>query len=659
VTPTLHRLLLLALGGVLLGGPPIAGSISADRPNVLLISIDTLRADRLGSYGYTAARTPVLDALAAKGVLFTDATSHAPLTLPAHVAMLTARYPGAYGIRVNGMGSVPASATTIAERFKGLGYRTGAVVASAVLARGYGLDQGFDDYDDQIVVSTSETLSTAELQRPADAVTTAAKGWLDPRDANPWFLWVHYYDPHLPYAAPAKYRAAAPDRPYDAEIAFTDAEIGRLLAGVDRARTIVVVTGDHGEALGEHGEPDHGFFLYDSTLRVPLIVSGPNLKPRRVAEQVRHVDLAPTLVQLAGGQAQSGDDGQSLVGLLNGESRREVPVSLAESWYPRYHFGWSELKSIRVGEWKYIAAPKPELYDLRTDKAEARNVAAERGAVAGRLAQDLSRIAGRFEQRAVATEQPDPAAVQRLQALGYLGSFAVVSSGSAQENPLDRVGDYRKYRDLFNRALSLLGRAQPAEAAAVLQQLVKLNVRAFEAHLYLGNAYAALKKPREALGEYDAAALLNPSVATPHIEAAKLLSTANDHPAAILRGRKAIEIAPGSDYANYTLGIVYRRAERWPEAADALLRAVELNPGNVRARAALGAAAMRTGRIDVASTQYNELIRRSYDVAPSHFNLGIIAASRKDTAEAARRFKLALQADPNFKPARDALAKIK
>ena len=655
----MHVRYLIALAVVAVLAP--APSAPQARPNILLITIDTLRADRVGAYGYKRAHTPTLDRLAAEGVRFADATAHAPLTLPSHAAILTGRYPGAFGIRLNGMGSLPANVTTLAERLESAGYRTGAVVASAVLSRGFGLDQGFDEYDDRIAVVASDTVSVADLQRPADRVTAAARAWLASQ-TGPWFLWVHYYDPHLPYAAPARFQALTPGRPYDAEIAFTDAQIGALLTSVDRARTAVIVTADHGEALGDHGEPDHGFFLYDATLHVPLIVTGPGLKPHVVTEQVRHVDLPSTIAELAGdpASAPANEDGESLVALMKGGTRRDVPVSLAESWYPRYHFGWSELRSVRVGEWKYIAAPKPELYDLRTDTGEAKNIVSARATVAGRLAADLIRITERFGAPAAArAAQPDPAVVERLQALGYLGSFAPATSSSAQENPKDHVAEYRQYRESFNRALSLLGRNRPAEAAAALQRIVKMNVRAFEAHLYLGNAYAAQGKAQAALGEYDAAAQLNPSLSTPHIEAAKVLSNSNDHAAAVVRGRKGLELAPQSDYAHYTLGVIYRRMERWPEAAEALLRAVELNPVNVRARAALGSVAMRLGRRDLAAQQFAEMVRLEYQVAPAHFNLGILAAGRNDPTEAARRFRLALAADPDFKPARDALAKMK
>jgi arylsulfatase A-like enzyme/Tfp pilus assembly protein PilF len=631
-----------------------------NRPNVLLVTIDTLRADRVGAYGYAAGRTPTLDRLASEGVRFADATAHAALTLPSHVAILTGRYPGAFGVRLNGMGTVPAGSRSIAERFRREGYETAAIVGSAVLDDAYGLSHGFTEYDDRIQVPVRNTLSTAETQRRADEVTSRARSWIAGRQA-PWLLWVHYYDPHLPYDPPAKYAALAPGRAYDGEIAFVDAELGALLSSIDRRRTVIAVTSDHGESLGEHGEPDHGFFLYDATLHVPLIVAAPALTTRVVAEQVRSIDIAATLSDLAGlpARADDADDGESLLPLMTGGTRRDVPVSVAESWYPRLHFGWSEIRAIRVGEWKYVAAPKPELYDLRVDRQETKNVVRDRGAVAGRLAADLSRIASRFDKVQLTPAQPDAATVERLQALGYLGAFAPVAAGTAGEDPKDHIAGYREYRTAFNHALGLLTKGNGAQAATILQGLVKLNVRAFEAHLYLGTAYALQSKLDEALGEFDVASQLNPELASPHFEAAKVLSSKGQHAQAVERCNTGLKLGGRSAYGYYTLGVVHQRAGEWPEAASAFARSVELNGVDPRARANLASASMRLGDLARARTEFEHMIQLGYQIAPAQFNLGIIAARRGDRAEAARRYKLALDADPAFKPARDALAALK
>jgi choline-sulfatase len=636
------------------------GQPGAPRPNLLLVTIDTLRADRIGAYGYAPATTPVLDRLAAEGVRFTDATAHSPLTLPAHAALLTGRYPARYGLRLNGLAALPESAVTVAERLRAAGYRTHAVVASAILDAAYGLAQGFDAYDSELVAGTDRFVALSELQRRGSEVARLAIAWLDTRPRSPWFLWVHLFDPHLPYDAPDVFARRHPGRPYDAEVAAADEALGRLIARVDRGSTVVVVTADHGEALGEHREADHGYFVYDATLRVPLIVAGPGIRPGVVREQVRSVDVAPTLEALAGLPPRADLDGVSLVPLLQGGRRAAVPVSYAESWYPRLHFGWSELRAIRVGEWKYIAAPKPELYDLRTDRAELSNLVTERPAVASRLQTELAALVRDVEGTAPAppAAQPDPETVERLRALGYIGVLAPPAGGGTADDPKDRLLDYRAYRQRLNQALGALEAGRPAQARSVLQALVKRHVRAFEAHLYLGHAYAAEGHAAAALAAYDAAATLNPSWAMPHFEAAKILIGQGQLAAAIARCRQGLALEPQAFYGLYTSGVVFQKAGLLADAADLFRRAVARNGRDPRARANLAAVSLRLGALDAAAEQFSALIAMKVQVAPSHYNLGVIALERGDRAEAARRFRLALEADPSFAPAREALGRI-
>lgn len=623
---------------------------------VLLVTIDTLRADRLGAYGYTLARTPVLDALAARGVRFADATAHAPLTHPSHAAIMTGRYPGAFGIRLNGMTPLPPDAHTLAERFRDAGFSTGAIVASVILDEAYGIGQGFQSYDDRISVPSGD-VALSTLQRRAGEVTDRALAWLKGR-RGPWFLWVHYYDPHLPYTAPPATSSSAGG--YDAEVAYVDVQLGRLLAAIDGASTLVTVTSDHGEGLGDHGEPDHGYFLYDSVLHVPLIMAGPGVKARVVAEQVRSIDVAPTLADFVGKLEGWQVDGESLRALMDGASRANVPPSYAESWYPKLHFGWSELRSLRVGEWKHVAAPRPELYDLRGDRRELKNVVAARGAVAGRMGADLQRIASRFAATpSPAAAQLDPAAAARLRALGYVGSIAPLASKAGGDDPKDRLDDYLAYRARFNRALALLANGRPAQAAGLLQDLVKRNIRAYEAHLYLGQAYAAMKKYDAALGEFDASLLLNPSNAQPHFEAAKVFAAKGDIKGAIERGGQGLALAPHSFYGHYTTGTIRLRANQPTEAAAALAKAVALNPDDARARANLGEAAMRIRALDLARDQFEALVALNFRVADAQFNLGVIAEARRDIAAARAHYRAALNARPGFAAARTALVRLK
>ena len=643
---------------------PAPAAQRAAARGVLLVTIDTLRADRLGVYGHKAARTPVLDALAARGVRFADATAHAPLTHPSHAAIMTGRYPGAFGIKLNAMTPLPPDAVTLAERFQAAGYATGAIVASVILDEAYGMGQGFQSYDDRITARAGD-VALSTLQRRAGDVTDRALTWLKGRQ-EPWFLWVHYYDAHMPYDPP---RATPPvANAYDGEVAYVDQQLGRLLRGVDASRTLVAVTSDHGEGLGDHGEADHGYFIYDSTLHVPLLIAGPGIGPRVVTEQVRSIDVAPTLVDFAevGTAAAAGTvDGESLRGVMNGQARAEVPPSYAESWYPKLHFGWSELRSLRVGEWKHIAAPNPELYDLRTDAGELKNVIGARGSVAGRMAGDIARIVARFgdDRLSVGSTadayRPDPEAEARLRALGYVGSMAPAASTSGGDDPKDRLPDYVAYRQRFNRALGLLGRGAAAQAATLLQDLVKRNVRAYEAHLYLGQAYAAQKKFDAALGEFDASLALNPANAQPHFEAAKAYAAKGDIAAAVTRGAQGLALDPRSFYGHFTLGTLRLRAGQPTEAAALLAQAVALNPDDPRARANLGEAAMRIRAYEVARQSFEKLVSLDYRVAESHFNLALLAEARRDRGAALMHYAAALKANPKLEAAAKALARLK
>lgn len=637
----------------------LPGPASAPRA-ILLVTIDTLRADRIGVYGHRLARTPVLDGLAHRGARFDDATAPSALTYPAHVGILTGRYPAAFGVRLNGMSPLGAEAVTVAERLKGIGYDTGAVVASIIVNEATGLSQGFDSYDDDIAWGGGQSVALADLQRPAGEVVARAARWIASRKGDRWFLWVHLYDPHLPYAAPAEYRALAPDRPYDAEIAYVDAALGTLLKALDRSTTLIVVAADHGESLGDHGESDHGYYLYDATLRVPLIIAGPGIQPRVVSEQVRTIDIAPTIEALVGLPGRENVDGSDVGALLGGGRRPDPPVAYAESWYPKLHFGWSELRSIRAGEWKYIAAPKPELYDLRVDRAELRNVLADRPGVAARLAGELNRIASTHRSdRVEKPASPDPETVERLRALGYVGSLSPAAASPGGDDPKDRIKDYQTYRASFNRALGALNRGDAASATTLLTRLLKSNVRAFEAHLYLGNAYALQRRYDAALGEYDAAQLLNPELAAPHFEAAKVLLAKGEAAAAAARCQEGLRRDPASFYGHYTAGVIFLKIGQPIQAVAALRRAVDLNGSDPRAHANLASAALAAGDLDLATMQFEAMIALKHQVAPAHYNLGLIADRRGDQAEALRRFKLAVAADPAFAPARSALARMK
>src|SRR5260221_104279 len=424
--------LALGLGLALLAGLTLAGRarrwFGRVSPNLLLVSIDTLRADHLGCYGYAAARPPTLDALAASGLRFAQATTVMPLTLPAHSSLLTGTFPAHHGVRDNGGFYLGDQETTLAEVLREKGYRTGGFVGAFVLDSRWGIAQGFERYFDDFDLSRYEGVGMDAVQRRGDEVVAKALEWLAAERERPFFAWVHLYDPHTPYDPPEPYRSQFPatlEGAYDGEIAWSDALVGRLLAALREdgrlESTVLVVVGDHGESLGEHREQTHGFFVYDATVHIPMIMAGPRVPARAVAEQVRIVDVMPTALDLLGVPVPKAVQGKSLLPLARGESLGLLAVS--ESWYPRYHYGWSELKALRDGRYKLIDAPRRELYDLARDGGELADGAAADPARSDALAKALrDTLAGLTSASAAKGPQSiDPEAEERLQALGYLG----------------------------------------------------------------------------------------------------------------------------------------------------------------------------------------------------------------------------------------------
>lgn len=355
-------------GGVDVGR--LARGLTPSDLNLLFITMDTTRADRLACYGEQGVATPSLDRLAAGGVQFDQAIAAAPLTLPAHSTIFTGEPPPRHGVRDNGGYTLDAKRVTLAEVLARGGWRTGAFVGAFVLDSKWGLDQGFDRYADDFDLTKYASISLGDVSRPGSQVVDRALEWLNQQGDRRFFAWLHFYDPHTPYDPPEPFRTQYAGRPYLGEIAYMDAQIGRVLGWLrDRGlddRTIVVAMGDHGEGLGQHREASHGFFVYDSTLRVPLLIRAPydRLAHRRVPAVVRSEDVLPTVLDLLGQPVPPESKGTSLVPLMTGASADLNLDAYSESYYARYHYGWSELRALRAGRFKLIAAPRPELYDL-------------------------------------------------------------------------------------------------------------------------------------------------------------------------------------------------------------------------------------------------------------------------------------------------------
>lgn len=439
MTSTLRRVVVLALAmaTVTCGRtrePAVLG--------VVLITLDTTRADRLTPYGFMDAKMSAFERLAREGVLFDQATSVAPLTVPAHASIMTGLWPPAHGVRDNASSPLAETYITLAEVLHAQGFRTAAFVGSNVLHRDRGLSQGFEHYGEP---GRDARLEHGAPQRPAGEVVTEAKQWLRGVAGSRFFAWLHLYDPHRPYEPPEPYATMYASDPYVGEIAYVDAQITALLDALEQQgvldRTVVVVAGDHGEALGEHGERDHGVFIYESVLRVPLIIRAPSLPPGRVGAVVRLIDVMPTTLALLG-MSPARSDGIDLTALMQGHQQELEAYS--ESLYPQ-RFGWSPLRALRDGRFKLIDAPRPELYDLQRDPFEEHNIYDERPTVAAAMQRRLAAFSGSDwpanhsggNRQAVSSEVKN-----RLAALGYVTGSPMTNSASgiALPDPKDFVG---------------------------------------------------------------------------------------------------------------------------------------------------------------------------------------------------------------------------
>jgi arylsulfatase A-like enzyme len=509
----------------------------APRPDMVLITIDTLRPDALGWIGQRND-TPTLDRLAREGLAFRNGVTSVPITLPAHAAMMTGCYPFRLGLRDNGQ-TLAEDAPTLAARLAAQGYRTAAFVSGFPLKRTFGIDQGFGHYDD-----TMPDGQQGYVERSAEATSRAAMDWLAQQDDDaPLFVWIHYYDPHDPYQPPREFWQPGPRGAYDGEVVYTDHWIGKLLeswpARGGRER-LTVYTSDHGEALGEHGEDTHGYFVYDSTVLAPIVWHWPGrIQPREDDAQIRHIDIAPTLLALAGAQAPPPEcEGVGLAEVMEG-GKTQSRTAFVETWLPWNYFGWSPLFAVRDPDWKFIQAPKPELYDLAADPGELDNAIADRPEIADRQLATLDgiRSAPPLQVSGVA----EAAVLEELRGLGYIG----IGQGSDEvpadvADPKDRIqmrrllitadaqlaqGDVeRGLRTLDNALLQepgsrfaalragshLLKLGQVERALPYLQRAIVNDPGRAEARFALGDALTRLGRDAEALEHWLELARLQP-----------------------------------------------------------------------------------------------------------------------------------------------------
>jgi choline-sulfatase len=639
--------------GELLGHLP-AGINPADL-NLLIVTLDTTRADRIHAYGFDGIETPNLDRLAREGILFEQAVSPAPLTLPAHSSIFTGTFPPAHGVRDNGGFFLDDRQTTLAERLQARGFVTGGFVGAYVLDHKWGIAQGFQTYFDDFDLSKYQSLSLGSVDRPGNEVADKALSWLESVGSKRFFGWVHFYDAHSPYDPPEPYKSRYAGRPYVGEIAFVDSQVGRLLAYLDTHqltdRTVVIVMGDHGESLGEHGEGTHGFFVYQATMHVPLFIRAPYdaMSGRRVSDTVRSVDILPTALELLSVKSSEPFEGTSVVPLMTGAKKELGLAAYSEAIYPRFHFGWSDLRALTSGRYKYVAAPRPELYDLQQDPGETRNLYTERQALGDRMNQELVALEQHMSATAAAPKaavEVDPDARARLAALGYVGTFvtALAPDRGGLADPKDKI-------QLFNLMTQARETArhdkESDEGLHALERVVAADPRVIDAWFMLGNEYYRRRQFARAIEQFKRALDLKPDYDLVVINMANAYRAMGRDQEAMVGYRRFMELDPKNAQIRYEAAQILIDSGNLDEARRELTEALRLEPKLAAARNALGVLALRAGDLAGAEREIRAAIEEKADVRLAHFNLALLAEQRGDVPRAILEYKKEIALHPN------------
>jgi choline-sulfatase len=645
---------------------------SVTRPSVILITIDTLRADHVGCYGAQTVKTPTLDGLARDGVVFERAISQVPLTWPSHAVILTGTYPFQNGVQDFTGQPLAQQFRSVAQAFQKTGYATGAVVSAFVLDRSWGLARGFDFYDDAFSAATFEKKDTGLVDRRAGESVAHAITWLKKTPRRPFFLWLHLYDPHSPYDPPEPYRSEYHSHLYDGEIAYADHELGNLMAWLKQNHlydsSLIVALSDHGESLGEHGEDEHGFFVYNATVHVPLIVKPPaasGIAAGRRREPVETTAVAPTLLHLAGlkdstdsihTQFQSHALLETKSGADQAESQAATDPAYSETFYPFSSFGWSPLHALESERFHFIEAPQPELYDLATDPGETRNIAAEQPATVAVLREKMQTllIHNPFTRQEAGAGNLSPDAQEKLRALGYFGFRAAVSPESLKQglaDPKDKLWEFNsilKATDAFQRkeddqAEALLTVVQQKDpqiyvipfllgesalrrqnwdvAADQLQRCLALNPNFDNAMTGLAYALTKAGQPGKAKSWLEEAIHNNPQNYRAWYESG-LLEAENNSAAAQAAYEKAITIQPNFSPGQRELGMLLFRQKNYASASVHLEKAIVLGVDDARIHNYLGICYAQTNRIARAVREHQRAIEIDPKLAEAHLNLG-------------------------------------
>ena len=626
------------------------------KANVIVITIDTLRADHLGCYGYHEIQTPNIDALARSAARFSHAYTPVPITLPAHTALFTGSFPMATGVHDFAVNKVPLTAITLGKVLRDQGYATAAFLGAPVLDSRYGLNQGFETYFDHFDFSHLDELHADEIKRRGDVVMDEALSWLKRTRRRPFFIWVHLYDPHNPYTPPEPYASRYKTRPYDGEIAFADAQVGRVISFLKQtgvfANSLVALAADHGEGLDEHGEKKHGFFIYNSTLHVPLLLKVPGAAPRVIEDEVSLVDVMPTLLQALRIPVPPTVQGRSLLSETLGRPASGPSNLYAETFLPLLHFSWSQLRGLQWKGLKYIAAPKPELYNVIADPHETTNLVGTRPADAQMMRERLFRLLRRYTTASGAASQKalaDPALFERLQSLGYVaistGTFAE-ASGKELPDPKDRIGVYDLFWEAmadgqhgrYRESLRKLGAAEKVEpdslAVLFLEALDYFQMQDYEHSRQLFSKTLALK----------------PEFVPSHYYLGVINSQMSNNDAAVEQFKKALDLEPTNFSAAFGLGAAYLKATRLEESAAAFQQAIQINPDFADAYTALGEIYLHEHRVDDAVRVLERAVKLAPATGVAHYRLGQAYEAKGWREQALEEFRRAKSSETPSHP---------
>ena len=636
------------------------------RANVLLITVDTLRADHLGYSGYRSITTPNIDQLARGGIWFERAYTQVPLTLPSHTVILTGTYPMYNTVRdFTGVG-LPPNIGILSEAFERQGYATAAFVSAFVLDGSWGLRRGFQNYDDVFDAKQFETQAPGNIQRRAEETVNHFLAWFSARPAKPFFVWLHLYDPHSPYDPPEPFRSRYAGHLYDGEIAYCDEQLGRVFAALRQARaydsTLIVFLSDHGESLGEHGEDEHGFFLYGATLHVPLIIKTPRgipAKARRVDTVVGTIDVAPTIVQLLGFRDPLVQQfqGNSLASLLLGKASAWDRTAYAETYYPRNSFGWSPLTTLIGARFSFIDAPRPELYDLTKDPNEKVNLYASQQAEANALKAQLEILAGRYTAPAVSTSGPSLSAetLEKLRSLGYIAYSAPPAGRDARGNLPDPKDQLKTYRAIL-RASDLAQTGHFAQSDRVLNGIAQTDSTLYLIPFMLGENALHDGRLKEAQRQFLACLRLNPEFSQAIMGAARAYRADHQNDKAKPLLELALHQNPYNFLAAFALGVIATEEKRLAEAQSYFQAAIHDKPN-------YGPAYQELGITQVEDQRYSDAVpdleraRALNPPNPTLLNYLAIALSHAgDPHQSVELYLQALELKPDYAGARLNLA---